>query len=94
MAQLGVKMGNVQLSSNGFADQLGLVLQHADFDFDMDDDCLIDLDVPSNRFLTLNKQKWLLEASGKTKLRTFLVVYDAIIQCLLWQVYYHTAIKA
>ncbi len=79
---------DLSLKSNGWADQLLLVLQHAHIDFDIDNDCLIDLDLLRKQFLKLNRQKWLLEASEKTKLRTFLEVYDddnprAIVESLL-----------
>ncbi len=37
----------------------------------------VDLDVLGSRLLRLDRQKWLLEANTKTKLRTFLEIYNA-----------------
>ena len=79
---------DLSLKSNGWADQLLLVLQHAHVEFDINDDSLIDLESLKNQYLVINRQKWLLEASEKTKLRTFLEVYDpdhprAIVESLL-----------
>ncbi len=76
------------MKSNVWADQLMMVLQHAHIDFDINDNSLIDLEALRQQYLILNRQKWLLEASDKTKLRTFLEVYDAenpraIIESLL-----------
>ena len=79
---------DLSLKSNGWADQLLLILQHAHVEFDIDDSNLIDLDALRQQYLILNRQKWLLEAADKTKLRTFLEVYDpenprAIVESLL-----------
>ena len=43
-----------------------------------------DLDVLQTRLLHINRDKWWLDAGGKTKLRTFVVVYHRNeLKCLV-----------
>ncbi len=46
-------------------------------EIDLLSDNMIDLDTLGSRLLKLNRQKYLLDASGKTKLRTFIQIYDS-----------------
>ena len=46
-------------------------------DVDLTSDAMVDLDVLGSRLLRLDRQKWLVEATTKTKLRTFLDIYNA-----------------
>ena len=64
------------------------ILQYANLDSDLLSDDLCDLDVLRSRLLVLNRQKWLLDTSNKTKLRTFLQIYNeedprSIVESLL-----------
>ena len=57
-------------------------------DTNLEDDVMVDLDVLKARLTRSNKTGWLLEASSKTKLRTFVQIYNelepkAIIQANL-----------
>ena len=68
---------DVSLKAGGWSDQVQHVLQYANFNTDLLSEEIIDLDALRSRLLVLNRQKWLLEASDKTKLRTFLQIYDS-----------------
>ena len=64
------------LRTEGWANQIRHVLVCANIDVDVMSEEKVDLDVLTSRLLKLNRQKWLLEASTKTKLRTYLDIYD------------------
>ena len=63
--------------AEGWCNQVQHILQYANMDVELTSDEEIDLDVLESRLLQLNRQKWLLDASSKTKLRTFIAIYDS-----------------
>ncbi len=63
-------------TTNGWADSVRHILDYASMTVDITSDEQIDLDTLHSRLLRLNRNQWLLEAGTKTKLRTFLEVYD------------------
>ncbi len=76
------------LRANGWANSAEHILDYANMSTDLLSEDQIDLDALSSRLLKLNRTKWLLEAQTKTKLRTFLEIYDhanprAIVQANL-----------
>ena len=68
---------DMSLKCEGWFNQLQQVLTYANIDCDFAEFQQVDLDVLGSRLLRLNKNKWLLEVETKTKLRTFLKIYDA-----------------
>ena len=79
---------DLSLKSNGWADQIKHVLQYANVENDLGDEQLTDLDALKSRLLVLNRQKWLLDAADKAKLRMFIEIYEsghprAIVESLL-----------
>ncbi len=76
---------DLSLKTEGWSDQVKQILAYLQYDVPLVDSCPIDLDAVASALLRLNKQKWLVEATTKSKLRTFLEIYDeedarAIIQ--------------
>ena len=67
---------DLSLRANGWVDNVKHIREYTSMTTDIMSDEQIDLDVLANRLLKLNCTKWLLEAQTKTKLRTFLDVYD------------------
>ncbi len=67
---------DASLRANGWADNIRHILDYANMNVDILSEETVDLDALTSRLLRLNRTKWLLEAQTKTKLRTFLEVYD------------------
>ena len=51
-------------------------MAYSNIDIDMVSEEKVDLDVLQSRLLTINRNKWLLEASTEPKLRTYLDIYN------------------
>ena len=66
----------MSLKAEGWADQIKNVLAYANMDIDVLNEEKVDLDVLHSRLLHINRNKWLLEAYTKTKLRTYLEIYN------------------
>ncbi len=64
------------LKATGWATEVEHILNYADMSVNVLDDCEVDLDALKTRLLKMNRIKWRLEAADKTKLRTFMEVYD------------------
>ena len=75
MAQNSTHMGR-QLKTEGWADQVRNALAYTDMSVDLVDDVKVDLDSMHSRLLKMSRNRWLLEATDETKLRTFIQIYD------------------
>ena len=64
------------LRTKGWADQISHVLNYLTTDSDILNGPGVDLDVAEARMLKLNRIQWKLEASSKTKLRTYNDIQD------------------
>ena len=67
---------DMSLKMAGWADHVSSIIQYSSLDIDMAKGESVDLDAARVRMLRLNKNIWRLEATTKTKLRTFLEVHD------------------
>ncbi len=81
---------DISLRAEGWSDQVKAILSYINIECDMKDEEHVDLDVCHSRLKRLNRQRWLLEATTKLKLRTFLEINDesnprALIKCNLPQ---------
>ena len=67
---------DTSLRTNGWSDQVSHVLSYLSIDTDCVEGPVVDLDVAGARMLKLNRNHWKLEASNKTKLRTYVDIQD------------------
>ncbi len=67
---------DVSLKTEGWADNIRAVLAYSNIEIDLLSQEKVDLDVLESRLLHLNRNKWLLEASTKSKLHTYFEIYD------------------
>ena len=67
---------DISLKASGWADQLGQILDLAGMSRDMTKFEKVDLDVLEKNLLKHNEHRWLLEAYSKSKLRTYIHLYD------------------
>ena len=76
--RLPVKPYNLEktLKIKGWVQNVKLILQYCNMSECIPLDDKYDLDVASARLLRLNRERWWLEASTKTKLENFVKVYD------------------
>ena len=67
---------DMSLRTEGWYNQLQQILAYTNIDVNIEEGEKVDLDVLIARLHKLNRNKWLLEAATKTKLRTFIEIYN------------------
>ena len=67
---------DMSLRADGWSDQVKAILNYVSMECELMSEEHVDLDACYSRLKQLNRQRWLLEATTKPKLRTFLEVND------------------
>ena len=71
------------LRTEGWLNDIKHIITYANLDISLDNEGTIDLDVLKARLIRTEIQKWRTEISEKSRLRTYVEIYDEIEPCSL-----------